>query len=76
MKITRISPLTGIEHTMDLDISTDQLQRYNNGELIQNVLSHLSDDEREFIISGCTPEDFNTLFPEDEENYDDDEPAF
>ena len=55
MIITRTSHLTGNTNVMELPITQSQLDAWVDGELIQNVMSHLSVDEREFIISGVTP---------------------
>lgn len=40
------------------------LQLYRNGMLIQNAFPFLSDDEREFLISGLLPAEFDGLFKE------------
>ena len=66
MIITRTSPLTGRTQALDIDVTIEQIKSWENGALIQDVMPHLSADEREFIISGCTPQDFNALFPEEE----------
>ena len=66
MIITRTSPLTGRTQALDIDVTIEQIKSWENGALIQDVMPHLSADEREFIISGCTPQDFNVLFPEEE----------
>ena len=66
MIITRTSPLTGRTQALDIDVTIEQIKAWENGALIQDVMPHLSADEREFIISGCTPQDFNVLFPEEE----------
>lgn len=78
MEITKVNALTGKELTLDLDITPEQLERWNNGELIQRVMSNLSADEREFLISGIPPGEFDDLFPGEEDDYDAelDEPAF
>lgn len=67
MIITRKSPVTGKMHSREVDVTHEQLAQWNAGSLIQDVMPHLSPEEREFIISGCTPEDFNELFPEEGE---------
>lgn len=68
MLITRRSPLTGKDNTMDLPITQDQLDRWMRREgLIQNIMPELTADQREFLISGCTPDDWDTLFPSDDE---------
>ena len=65
MKITRQSPLTGQTNTMDLDITQAQLDAWMRREgFIQDIMSNLTPGEREFLISGCTEEDWNKLFQE------------
>lgn len=68
MEITKKSPLTGKETTLDLDITQSQLIQWQNGALIQNVMPQLTPDEREFLISGIAPGEFDTLFEEDIED--------
>ena len=65
MKIVRKSPLTGLIVTREIAVTESQIRAWEKGELIQDVMPELSADDREFIISGCTPEDFNKLFPEE-----------
>ena len=66
MLITRTSQISKTESTLDLDITQDQLNRiglrYNTGELIQNIVPNLSKEEREFLITGITPKEWNELF--------------
>ena len=65
MLIKRKSPVTGRTQAMEIAVTDQQIKEWENGALIQEVMPHLSPDEREFIISGCTPEDFTFLFPEE-----------
>jgi hypothetical protein len=65
MKITRVSPVTGIMNTMDLPVTLEQMNYWRNGATIQQAMPHLSDDQREFILSGCTPQDWEELFGEE-----------
>ena len=67
MLITRISTLTGKERTRDLNVSTEQMKRWRKGVLIQNVMSHLSPEDREFIINGTTQEEWDEFMPREEE---------
>jgi len=62
MLITRTSVTTGKTTTMDLDITEEQVSRWENGELIQNVMPHLSMEEREFMISGMLESEWIELF--------------
>ena len=64
MLITRKSMFSGKETTMRLDVTYEQLERWEAGELIQNVFSHLTAGEREFIKTGVTPEEWAETFGE------------
>jgi len=61
MLIKRTSVLTGVQREKDLPITQEELDRWNNGELIQNVFGHLSEDDREFLMTGITPEEWEGL---------------
>jgi hypothetical protein len=58
MKVTRTSPFTGITRTLDLNITTAQVARYNNGWLLQEAFPQLSAGEREFFKTGITDEEW------------------
>jgi len=66
MLVTKTSQISKTESTLDLDITQDQLNRvnlrYTTGELIQNIVPNLSMEEREFLITGITPKEWNELF--------------
>lgn len=68
MRITRRSAFSGQLHTLDLPVTGEQLCRIDDGELIQAVLSHLSPEQREFLISGVTPEEWVAMFGTGEED--------
>ena len=67
MKITKTSSFSNIEHTLDIDITPEQLNRHAEGELIQNICPHLTPAKREFIISGVTEQEWNDLLNEREQ---------
>jgi hypothetical protein len=66
MEIVRQSQLSGAIHVMDIDISEELLARVENRranqELIQNIVPHLPKDEREFLVTGITPEEWELAF--------------
>lgn len=64
MIVTRRNIFTGRERSLDLDITQEQVNRWQNGELIQNVFPHLSVDEREFLMTGIIGEEWNELTEE------------
>ena len=64
MTITKTSPLTGNINTMDIDESEEQLAAWQGGVLIQRAMPNLTPDEREFLMTGYTPEDWEEIFGE------------
>jgi hypothetical protein len=68
MKITKVSQLTGKEHTMDIDVNQYEMirieNRFHSKELIQNIVPNLSMSEREFLMTGITSEEWDTTFGE------------
>jgi hypothetical protein len=65
MLVTRKN-FAGKEATMDLNVTVDQLAAWRAGALIQNVMPQLTDCEREFLISGMLPGEWEKLFGEEE----------
>ena len=62
MLITRNSPFTGTTISMNIDITQAQLDAWQAGTLIQDAMPNISADEREFIMTGITPEEWDELF--------------
>ena len=67
MIITRTSPMTGMINTMDVDVTAVQIARWQGGMLIQDAMPQASVDEREFMISGCTPSCWSSMFGPEED---------
>ena len=67
MQVTKRSMLSGKTHTLEIDITEAQWNRWKAGEMIQNVCPHLSSDDREFLISGSTKEEWSQFFGQDKE---------
>lgn len=65
MIVTRKSILSGIERQMDLPVTQEQIDAWEDGELIQNAMPNLTDDQREFFKTGITPEEWDEAFGED-----------
>ena len=70
MKVTRLSPVSGVKHTMDLDVTTKQIVAWEKGEMIQNVFPNLTPEEREFIKTGITTAEWDSMFGDGGEMYD------
>ena len=66
MLVFNESMLTGNKGSMDIDVTNEQIQRWVGGELIQNAMPNLTADEREFIMTGITPEEWDEAYAEDD----------
>ena len=67
MLITRRNPIDDVVNSLDLDVTEEQLNNWKRGDLIQRAMPNLSADEREFIITGILPGQWETLMKEDDE---------
>jgi hypothetical protein len=47
---------------MYLDITKEQLFSWVDGELIQDAMPQLSAEEREFLMTGITPAEWDSVF--------------
>lgn len=62
---TKKSSLTGKMNTMMLPVTMEEIEKYNEGTtVIQKVFPNLTPDERNFILEGCTPEEWDEFFKE------------
>lgn len=81
MIIKRTSFISGIEHELDLDVTEQQLERYESGQgLIQDIFDNLPPWDREFIKTGITRDEWDDMFrplrEEDEDIEEDEELVF
>lgn len=69
MLVTNVSMISGKEHTMDLPVTEQEMAIWcsPNPPLIQDCFPNLTDEQREFILTGITPEEWNNVFPPEEE---------
>ena len=68
MKITRTSIFSGIERTLDLPITQEQLAEWEAGGLIQKVMPDLTTSQREFVMTGVTDEEWDNEFGTEEDD--------
>ena len=66
MLITRKSPFSGKVNTREIPVTQEQLDRWQKGALIQNAMPNISADDREFIMTGITPEEWEEAFGKEE----------
>ena len=65
MLITRKSLISGNINTMSLPITEEQYTAWEQGTLVQDAMPHLTPDEREFVMTGITPEEWAETFGEE-----------
>ena len=70
MFIERKSPISGEVHTRDIPVTLEQINNWMSGMVIQQAMPNISADDREFLLSGITPEEWDAAFPEDDEDAD------
>lgn len=63
MIIKRRSILSGDDHEMEIDVTQEQLESYYlGGALLQDAFPNLTPDEREFIKTGITADEWDAHF--------------
>ena len=68
MKVTRQSIVSGKTRTKDLPITPVQYVKYIRGEgHVQDIMPDLPPEDREFLISGVTQEEWEELYGKEEE---------
>lgn len=55
----------GINRALSMGVPEENIQRWLNGELIQYAMSELTDDEREYILTGILPGEWEEIFGEE-----------
>ena len=68
IEVKRRSSISGKMNTRMLPITQEQVDEWvEEGTMIQNAFPWLNDNEREFLLSGATEEEWDTLFEGDYE---------
>jgi hypothetical protein len=62
--VSRISPYNGLLNTKQMNITYEQYEAWRDGMLIQKAFPNLTDDEREFILTGLLGDEFNKFVGE------------
>lgn len=64
--VKRLSVISGKENEMEIPADPQALKDWAEGKderLIQVAFPDLTEDQREFLVSGSTPEEWAELFP-------------
>lgn len=69
MKVSMISMLTGETNVRELDVTQEDLIAFWEGAkgLVQEAFPQLSDDDREFIMTGISPNEWATYIIENDD---------
>ncbi len=59
MLIQKEHIMTGTTRTLELDITVEQFENWQNGMLIQDAMPNLTADEREFLMTGILPHEWD-----------------
>jgi len=51
-----------INRALSMGVPEENIQRWLQGELIQYAMSELTDDEREYILTGILPGEWEEIF--------------
>jgi hypothetical protein len=68
--VTMTSMISGKQNTMMFDMTREQINAYTDTKrtkLIQEIFPELTDAEREFLMTGITPAEWDATFPKEEE---------
>lgn len=70
--VIRYSNVSGKFNKVTLPITEEMYNRWKvRHQLIQDVFPHLDKEEREFLMTGYTPDDWAKIFPPKEEGDED-----
>ena len=67
MIVSRKDPMTGRIRSVSMNITPEQMAAYESGTVIQLAAPNLTADEREFILTGFLPEEFDALMVDDDQ---------
>lgn len=65
--IARRSPLTGKLNEMDIPVTHAQWTAWQTGTLIQVAMPNLTPEQREFLMTGLLPEEWDEAVGDDNE---------
>jgi len=59
-------PEYSTRRSMVMPVTIDQLLAWRKGKLIQDAMPQLTPDQREFIMSGILPDEWDAMWRDDE----------
>ena len=67
MLITRKSMLSGIERTIEIPVTKEQIDKWESGALAQEAFPNITPTQREFIMTGVTDDEWDNAFPDEDD---------
>ena len=64
--IAKTSILSGKEHELEMTFDMADYVKWQTGTLIQDAMPYLKADEREFLMTGITAEEWDLTFNDEE----------
>jgi hypothetical protein len=61
MLITKVSMFSKVERSLDLDVTAEEIKAWKSGMYIQDAMPRLNEHEREFIMTGITQEEWDSM---------------
>lgn len=68
LRVVNTSALTGKQNQMILPVTEAQIKRWQDGDLVQDVFPFLNDDQREFLMTGITPDEWEAALGVDDDD--------
>ena len=65
MQVTKFSPISMKDHSREIPVTQEQLDAWKSGELIQTAMPNVAADDREFLMTGITPEEWDAHFSDE-----------
>lgn len=64
MIIVKLNPFNGKTYQWEIPVTQEQINDWQKGTKIQNAMPNIGPDQREFLMTGITPDQWEELFPE------------
>ena len=61
MLVNKKSLFSGKSHEMEIDVTNKEIALWMEGSLIQDVMPNLTANEREFLMTGITPAEWDEV---------------
>ena len=76
MKIIRTSRVSAETNVMEIDVTREQIAQWEGGMLIQDAMPNITSDEREFIMTGITPDEWDAHMVGDDDADEEGQPTW